>query len=104
MTTGIGLGIATFVSNQFAAVFAAAIVTMMPTIQFSGFLQPVSTLEGGARLMGLFWPTTYYMHMSVGVFTKGLGMADLRFDMLALAAFIPLFIAIAVLGLNKQER
>ena len=104
VTTGIGLVIATFVSNQFAAVFAAAIVTMMPTMQFSGFLQPVSTLEGGARLMGLFWPTTYYMHMSVGVFTKGLGMADLRFDMLALAAFIPLFIAIAVLGLNKQER
>ena len=50
----------------------AAILSLMPTFLFSGFLQPVSSLEGGARVIGTLWPTTYYMHMSVGVFTKGL--------------------------------
>ena len=35
-----------------AAVFITAIVTILPTTQFSGLLQPVSTLEGGARRMG----------------------------------------------------
>ena len=104
VTTGLGLVIATFVTSQVAAVFAAAIITMMPTMQFSGFLQPVSALEGGARLMGLLWPTTYYMHMSVGAFTKGLGLADLAPDMLALAAFIPVFLFVAVMGLRKQEK
>ncbi|MEM7777652.1 MAG: ribosome-associated ATPase/putative transporter RbbA [Pseudomonadota bacterium] len=104
VTTGLGLLIATFVSSQVAAVFAAAIISMMPTMQFSGFLQPVSALEGGARVIGTLWPTTYYMHMSVGAFTKGLGLADLSADIIALIAFIPAFLIVAVVGLKKQER
>ena len=50
-TTGYGLVIATFTSSQVAAVFATAILSMMPTFLFSGFLQPVSSLEGGARVL-----------------------------------------------------
>lgn len=103
-TTGYGLLIATFTSSQVAAVFATAILSMMPTFLFSGFLQPVSSLEGGAKVMGMLWPTTYYMHMSVGAFTKGLGFADLAPDILALMAFVPVLVAIAVFFLPKQER
>ena len=103
-TTGYGLLIATFTSSQVAAVFATAILSLMPTFLFSGFLHPVSSLEGGAHTMGTLWPTTYYMHMSVGAFTKGLGFRDLLPDMLALAAFIPVFIGIAAIFLRKQER
>lgn len=103
VTTGLGLVISTFVTSQIAAVFATAIISMMPTMQFSGFLQPVSALEGGARVFGSLWPTTYYMHMSVGAFTKGLGFAELYPDIIALLAFVPVFLAIAVFGLRKQE-
>ena len=38
-------------------------------------LQPVSTLEGSARVIGSIWPTTYYMHSSLGAYTKGLAAA-----------------------------
>lgn len=69
--TGYGLFISSFTSSQVAAVFAGAVLSMLPTMQFSGMTQPISTLEGGARLMGSFWPTTYYMQISVGAFTKG---------------------------------
>lgn len=102
-TTSYGLLLATFTSSQVAAVFATAILSMMPTFLFSGFLQPVSSLEGGARMMGTLWPTTYYMHLSVGTFTKGLGLADLTHDILALLVFPPVFIAIAAIFLRKQE-
>jgi ribosome-dependent ATPase len=101
--TGYGLLISMFTSSQVAAVFAGAILSMLPTMQFSGMMQPVSTLEGGARLMGSLWPTTYYMHMSVGAFTKGLAAADLMTDMFALAIFSPVFLALAALALKKQE-
>ena len=47
-TTGIGMVTSTFTSSQVAAVFVTAILTIMPTIQFSGLLQPVSTLQGSA--------------------------------------------------------
>ncbi len=49
-TTGIGMVTSTFTSSQVAAVFVTAILTIIPTVQFSGLLQPVSTLEGNARL------------------------------------------------------
>ena len=103
MTTGIGLLISTFTSSQVAAVFVTAILTILPTTQFSGMLQPVSTLEGGARIIGSLWPTTYYMHASVGAFTKGLGFDILAADAFALALFIPALLAMTALVLRKQE-
>src|SRR5262245_61529648 len=50
-TTGLGMVLSTFTSSQVAAVFVTAIVTITPTIQFSGLLQPVSTLEGSVRVV-----------------------------------------------------
>ena len=103
-TTGIGLVISTFTSSQVAAVFVTAVITMMPTLQFSGLMQPVSTLEGEARMIGTLWPTTYYMNASVGAFTKGLGLEELSGDLLALLAFIPALTFMAVISLRKQEK
>lgn len=103
-TTGIGLVISSFTSSQVAAVFVTAIVTMTPTMQFSGMLQPVSTLEGGARTIGMLWPTTYYMHASVGAFTKGLGFPGLSDDLFAMLTFVPVLTTLAALSLRKQEK
>ena len=101
--TGYGLLISTITKTQSAAVLAGAVLSMLPTIQFSGIVQPVSTLEGGARLMGTLWPTTYYMHLSVGAFTKGLSFSALMPDLMALALFVPAFLIAAAALLRKQE-
>jgi ribosome-dependent ATPase len=103
-TTGIGMVTSTFTGSQVAAVFVTAILTIIPTIQFSGLLQPVSTLEGSAAFIGSIWPASYYMHSSLGVFTKGLGPRLLAGDVLFLACCVPVLLAISVLGLRKQER
>jgi len=102
-TTSIGMVISSFTSSQVAAVFVTTIVTILPTTQFSGMLQPVSTLVGNARIFGTLWPTTYYMHASVGAFTKGLGANLLLWDALALAAFIPILIGYSIWALPRQE-
>jgi ribosome-dependent ATPase len=103
-TTGLGMITSTFTSSQVAAVFVTAILTIVPTIQFSGLLQPVSTLEGSARVVGSIWPASYYMHSSLGAYTKGLGPGLMLGDLLFLAGCIPVFLAISFLGLKKQER
>jgi ribosome-dependent ATPase len=103
-TTGLGMVISTFTSSQVAAVFVTAIVTITPTIQFSGLLQPVSTLEGNARTVGMLWPASYYMHSSLGAYTKGLGPGLMLGDLLFLAGCIPVLLAVSWLGLRKQER
>ena len=40
--TGYGLFISTFTKSQVAAVFAGAVLSLLPTMQFSGMMQPVS--------------------------------------------------------------
>jgi ribosome-dependent ATPase len=103
-TTGLGMVTSTFTSSQVAAVFVTAILTITPTIQFSGLLQPVSTLEGSARVVGSIWPASYYMHSSLGAYTKGLGAGLMVNDVLFLAGCIPVFLALSWIGLRKQER
>ncbi|MGD1926065.1 MAG: ribosome-associated ATPase/putative transporter RbbA [Paracoccaceae bacterium] len=102
-TTSYGLLIATMTSSQVAAVFATAIASIVPTIQFSGLLQPVSTLEAGAQMIGSLWPSSYFLSISVGAFTKGLGWEALGPDILALALFGPVLTALAALSLRSQE-
>jgi ribosome-dependent ATPase len=102
--TGYGLVVSMLTKTQVTAVFAAAILSVMPTLQFSGMITPVSALEGAARIMGTFWPTTWYMGISVGTFTKGLGLSELAGHLLRLAAFGPILTLLAVLALRKQER
>ncbi|WP_460274430.1 ribosome-associated ATPase/putative transporter RbbA [Celeribacter sp. ULVN23_4] len=102
--TGYGLFISTVTKSQVAAVFAGAVLSLLPTMQFSGMTQPVSSLEGAARSMGALWPTTYYREISVGAFTKGLGFGDMAMDLMALALFPVAFLVLSVLFLRKQER
>ncbi|MFV1464818.1 MULTISPECIES: ribosome-associated ATPase/putative transporter RbbA [unclassified Phaeobacter] len=102
--TSYGLLIATMTSSQVAATFATTIASVVPTIQFSGLLQPVSTLEGGAQTIGSLWPSSYFLHLNVGAFTKGLGWEALLPDILALACFGPVFTLLAALSLRAQEK
>jgi ribosome-dependent ATPase len=102
-TTGIGMVTSTFTKSQVAAVFVTAILTIVPTIQFSG-LQPVSTLQGNAGRIGSVWPASYYIHASLGAYTKGIGAGLMLRDVLFLACCIPVLVGISVLGLRKQEK
>jgi len=104
VTTGIGMVTSTFTSTQVAAVFVTAILTIQPSIQFSGMLQPVSTLEGSAHVVGTIWPTAYYMHSSLGAYTKGLGAHLMLRDLLYLLGCIPVLLLLSTIGLKKQEK
>jgi ribosome-dependent ATPase len=104
VTTGVGMVTSTFTKTQVAAVFITAILTIQPTIQFAGLLQPVSTLEGTARIVGSIWPTTYYMHSSLGAYTKGLAAGLMTRDLVILAIMIPILLVVSTLGLRKQDR
>jgi ribosome-dependent ATPase len=65
---------------------------------------PVSALSGTAQIMGRAFPMTYFVPVSLGVFTKGLRFGDLSPDLIALAVFIPVLTTISLLLLRKQER
>ena len=102
--TAYGMLISAFTNTQIAALFGAAILTVVPATQFAGMMTPVSSLAGGAQIVGRAFPMTYFVPVSVGTFTKGLGFLDLGANLAALALFVPVLILLNVALLRKQER
>ncbi|MFK7642159.1 ribosome-associated ATPase/putative transporter RbbA [Neisseria oralis] len=103
-TTALGLLISCFVRSQLAAIFATAIITMIPAQTYSGFLYPLSTMEGGALVIGKTFPSSWYYTVSVGSFTKGLHTIDLLHEYAAIAAFAATSLILACVLLKKQEK
>jgi len=102
-TTGYGMLVSAFTSTQIAALFGTAILTVLPATMFSGMMTPVSSLTGIGAIMGRLFPMTYFLPVSVGTFTKGLGFADLGGHLVALAMFIPALTLLSLVMLRKQE-
>jgi len=102
-TCGFGQLVSTFTQTQVAAVFATTVLSVIPTVNFSGLLVPVSSLTGQGRLIGLMFPAAWFQPISVGTFTKGLGFSDLWSNGLVLAAFALVYLLAAQIVLQKQE-
>jgi ribosome-dependent ATPase len=103
-TTGFGLFVSSFVKSQVAAIFATAILAIIPAVNFSGLLTPVSSLTGGARLVGLGFPSAWYQPVSVGSFAKGLGFEALWPNIIVLVLFGAGFLAASALALRKRAK
>ncbi|TAL01748.1 MAG: ABC transporter permease, partial [Porticoccaceae bacterium] len=102
--TTVGLVISTFMRSQIAAIFGTAVFTILPAVQFSGMIDPVSSLEGVGRAIGQIYPTTYFLMITRGTFSKGLDFADLHLTLVPLALAIPILLGVGVLLTRKQER
>jgi ATPase components of various ABC-type transport systems, contain duplicated ATPase len=102
-STGIGLLMSAFTRSQIAAIFATSIATIIPARQFSGMIDPVSSLEGGARFVGEIFPATHFVTICRGTFSKSLGFAELSASLPPLALAIPVILGLSVLLLKKQE-
>ena len=103
-TTATGLLVSCFTRSQVAAIFITAVGTVMPAMSFSGFLVPVSSLQGGAYIMGKILPSAWYANLTTGTFVKGLGYPDLVREHLILGGYYLIILTLAVLNLKKQER
>jgi len=102
-STSIGLLISTLTKTQVAALFATAVLTLVPAGNFCGLTDPVSSLEGFGRLVGNVYPTTYYMTISRGTFSKALDFAALYQSFIPLLITIPVLIGLSAALLKKQE-
>ena len=103
-STALGLLMSTFLRTQTAAIFATSLGTMLPAIQFSGLINPTASLEGVAAWIGRVYPTSHFLDISRGTFSKALGLGDLAGAFVALALAAPLLLALSAALLRKQER
>lgn len=104
VATAIGLLVSVFTRTQVAALFAALIVTMVPAMNFSGLIKPVAALEGAGAVIGHGFPTGFFLNITVGAITKGLGFAALWPNLVALAVIFTVLSAASALLLRKDEK
>lgn len=102
-STGFGLFVSAFTRSQIAALFMTMLGTMIPVMQFSGMLSPVSSLVGPAAVIGSLYPASHYLTISRGVFNKGLGFASLQGSFWPLLIAVPVILGLSIVLLKKQE-
>ncbi len=101
--TAMGLLMSSFMRSQIAAIFGTAIATMIPASQFSGMIDPVSSLEGFGAVIGRIYPATHFLTISRGTFSKALSFGDLQASFWPLLIAMPVLIGLSVMLLKKQE-
>ncbi|MBB4022383.1 ribosome-associated ATPase/putative transporter RbbA [Actibacterium sp. EMB200-NS6] len=103
-TTAMGLLISTMISSQIAAILATALITLIPGAQYSGLIDPVSSLQGIGRLIGEIYPTTYFILISRGTFSKALDFQNLSGQFVPLLIAVPVILGLGTALLKKQAK
>lgn len=101
--TALGLMVSSFVKTQVASMFACAVIALIPGINFSGLMYPMSTLTGMGYWLGWGFPASWYQLISIGGFTKGLGFSDMLQMYGMLILFYLVYLLVACVTLKKQE-
>lgn len=89
--------------SQIAALFATAVLTLLPAAEYSGIIDPVSSLEGMGKVIGQIYPTTHFLTIARGTFSKALGFSNLTGAFVPLLIAAPVLVGLAALLLKKQE-
>jgi ribosome-dependent ATPase len=101
--TAMGLLISTFMSSQIAAIFGTAVLTILPATTLSGLTNPTTSLEGFGRLVSYVYPTTHFVTIARGTFSKALAFGDLSVPFYALLLTYPVLLIASAMLLKKQE-
>ena len=101
-SSGLGLLVSTFTNSQISAIFVTLIGTLIPCVQFSGLMNPVSSLEGMGAFIGRIYPATHFLTISRGVFNKALDLPALSASFWPLLAAVPVIMGLAIVLLKKQ--
>ncbi len=103
-STGIGLLVSLLVRTQIAALIITIVVSMVPTILYSGLIVPVSSLSPSSQIQAHLFPGMYYTNIVRGTFLKGVGPEVLWVDVLALALYAAVLQIVGYRLFTKRPR
>ena len=92
-TLGLGLLISTIARTQQEATMTTQYFIMQPMMQLSGYAFPIANMPKPVQAITFFLPLRYFMTIIRAIFLKGVGLAVLWRDALAL-----LVLGLAILG------
>ncbi|TWT81346.1 Inner membrane transport permease YbhS [Planctomycetes bacterium CA13] len=101
-TTGLGLVVSVMVRTQVAAMVVTFIVTVIPSMLYSGVIVPISSLSETAQVTAHALPAMYYTNIIVGAFMKGVGLRELWPDVLVLAIYATVLLTLGYRMFHKR--
>jgi ABC-2 type transport system permease protein len=100
-TLGIGLLISTVAATQQEAMLTT-MFTLLPSIFLSGFFFPLAAMPTWLQLISYFIPLRYYLIIARGIVIKGVGVAALWPEILALCIFAVVVMSAAISRFHKR--
>jgi ABC-2 type transport system permease protein len=98
---GLGTLVSTLATSQKQAQQLANFI-ILPAIMLSGYMFPREAMPLVVQWMGNFIPLTYFLRISRGIMTKGVGLESLREPVIALVVFGLVVFAISVRMFRTQ--
>lgn len=103
-TTGIGLLVSLIVRTQVAAMMLTVVVTIVPSVLYSGLLVPIASMDAQAQFEAHLFPAMYYTDIALGSFLKGIGLEQLWGKVLALVIYAIVLWVLSYLLFHKRPR
>jgi ABC-2 type transport system permease protein len=100
-TLGIGLLISTFAKTQFEAMLLAVFISL-PMMFLSGFFYPLAAMPPFFAAISYLIPLRYFLIIVRAILIKGVGLAAVTNEVLALIVFGFVVMGIAVLRFRKR--
>jgi ABC-2 type transport system permease protein len=100
-TLGIGLLISTFAKTQFEAMLLA-VFSSLPMMFLSGFFFPLAAMPPFLQLLSYLIPLRYFLIIVRAILIKGVGLAAVTNEVLALIVFGFLVMGLAVRRFRKR--
>jgi ABC-2 type transport system permease protein/ribosome-dependent ATPase len=103
-TTGIGLLVSLIVRTQVAAMMMTVVVTIVPSVLYSGLLVPIASMAPQGQFEAHLFPAMYYTDIALGSFLKGIGLEQLWGRVLALSIYAAVLWMLGYLLFHKRPR
>ena len=101
-TVGIGLLISTLTRSQVTAGLLAIVLTIMPSMLFSGFIFPIHTMPTPMQIYANTFPARYFIDISRALALKGQGFSSIAPAMGFMALYGTGLVLISALRFKKR--
>jgi ABC-2 type transport system permease protein len=103
LISSLGIGIfASTVANTQQEAFITVMVTMLPSIFLSGFFFPIEAMPKFLQYVSAIVPLRYYLVIIRALLLKGVGLAALQNEVIALTIFAVVIMGVAALRFRKR--
>ncbi|MBU2444682.1 MAG: ABC transporter permease [Bacteroidetes bacterium] len=99
---GVGILVSVVSSSQQVAFFISVIVTLLPTLVFSGFIFPLKSMPLILQYISNIISAKYYLTALRGIILKGVGFYYLWEQMVYLLIFLVVIFIVSVIILKKR--